>query len=53
MLSLTRREGESVFLFVDGKTIEVHLHYADWGEARIAFDAPDDVQILREELIKK
>ena len=50
MLALTRREGESIFLFVDGKTIKVKLSYADYGEARLAFDAPEDVKILREEL---
>ena len=51
MLTLTRREGESIFLFVDGKTIEVDLSMIDGHQAKISIDAPQEVDILREELL--
>lgn len=51
MLTLSRRIGESIILYLDnGKTIEVRLDRTDGSQARISIGAPKDVKILREEL---
>ena len=53
MLALTRREGESIILTVDGKTIKVELHQIRNGQAKVAIDAPKEVEIVREELLNQ
>jgi len=50
MLVLTRREGESILLLVDGKTIEVNVSRIQGSHAKISIDAPREVEIVREEL---
>ena len=53
MLRLTRREGESVKLIdrYTGKVIAtvVLIEFLEGGSARLGFDAPYNVQILRDD----
>ena len=53
MLILGRREGESIYIHVDGmELIRIELNrITDWGQARIGIDAPIHVDIVREELL--
>lgn len=60
MLMLDRKAREAVVLRdrETGRilaTVTVATVHGHWGTARVklAFDAPDDVEILREELIRK
>jgi carbon storage regulator len=48
MLVLTRKPGEKIV--IDGQ-ITITLLSSEAGRARIGIDAPDDVRILREELL--
>ena len=47
MLVLTRREGERVLI---GDNIIIEINEISKGQVRIAFDAPEDIKILREEI---
>lgn len=50
-LILTRKTGESIILKLeDGRQIKVTLSEIRRNQARIAFDAPLEIEILREEL---
>lgn len=49
MLILQRRPGESLVI---GDNITITVVSVDGGRARLAISAPDDVSILRSELIK-
>lgn len=53
MLSLTRKVGQRVRLRApDGTVVWVVLYEVEsGGKARIAFDAPPGVEVLREELL--
>jgi len=48
MLILTRRAGESVVINGD---IKIRILKNENGQVRLGFDAPDEVVILREELL--
>lgn len=48
MLVLSRRVGESTRL---GKDIKVHVLGINGNQVRIGFEAPDEVTILRSELV--
>lgn len=50
MLVLSRKTGESVQI---GDNIVVRVVEVKGGRVRLAFDAPNDVQILREELAEQ
>ncbi len=50
MLTLNRKEGESIILTLNDQRIEIVLTEAKLGQAKLSIDAPDDVLILREEL---
>ena len=51
MLTLTRKEGESILLYLeDGNTIEIRLDETKGNQAKISLAAPKPVKILREEL---
>jgi carbon storage regulator CsrA len=50
-LVLTRTESQAVVLAVDGRRIRIEVARVAGGEVRLAFDAPDDVVIWREETI--
>jgi len=53
MLILARRQDESlIFKTPDGKEIKVMILDLNNGRARIGIDAPSDVEILREELLR-
>lgn len=48
MLVVTRRLGECIHI---GQDIRVMVVRIDGGQVRIGIEAPDDVQVLREELL--
>ncbi len=50
MLILTRRNKESVIIDGDIKVIVLGL---DRGQVRLGFEAPEDVNIMREELLEE
>ena len=54
MLTLSRKRGESVVLTLpDGSTIRVTVaHLGDY-QTRLAFEAPPEVRIMREELLTR
>jgi len=51
MLVVTRQEGETVHLQLGTESVVVKLVWIDRGRARIGFDAPAAVKILRGELM--
>ena len=56
MLTLARREGETIILTIDGmEPIRIQLSTIDKRrrQARIAIEAPDEVEIWREELVEE
>ena len=55
MLTLRRKEGESIQLIVDGKVITVKVSTINCQNSRnvqLSFDAPDEVRIVRTELLE-
>ena len=50
MLSLNRKEGESIILTFNDQRIEILLSEAKHGQAQLSIDAPEEILILREEL---
>ena len=54
MLILTRRPGESLILELPtGERIKVTVLEVKGNQIRIGTDAPDDIAIVREELLEK
>lgn len=54
MLGITRKQGEAVVLSQDGKTLAtITIKEARSGRIRILFDCPDDVRVVRAELLRK
>lgn len=54
MLVLSRKRKEAVRLILpDGREIRVVFCYWQNGQARLGFEAPTDVRIMREELIEE
>ena len=51
MLVLTRREDESITLITDQGKIEVIVTKINKSQVQIAIDAPDEVEIVRTELL--
>jgi len=54
MLVLTRREGESLLLVNEGtgERIELHILEINGTTVKVGTDAPDNITILRDELVK-
>lgn len=50
MLVLTRRIGETLVI---GDNIKITVNEIDRGKIRLAIDAPRDVKVLREELLRQ
>ena len=50
MLTLERKEGESIVIYNDDLEIEVVVKTSKNGRAKIQIDAPDEFQIMRKEL---
>lgn len=51
MLGLTRREGEEVHLILeDGREIRLVLRHINGRQARLLFEAPQSIRILRAEV---
>jgi len=54
MLILTRRVGETIIIqTADGERIEVTVLAVKGNQVRIGTEAPDDVHIVREELLAR
>ena len=53
MLKLSRKEAESITLFTDQGEIVIHIRKIRGSQVRIAVDAPDDVNVVRTELLDK
>jgi carbon storage regulator len=54
MLILTRRVGETVIIELPtGEKIQVAVLGVKGNQLRIGTEAPDDIQIMREELLEK
>jgi len=54
MLILTRRPGESIIIELStGERITVAVFGIKGNQVRICTDAPDDIAIVREELLEK
>lgn len=53
MLTLERREGESIYIIQDNKTIEISVKLAKDGKTKLSFDAPAEATIIRGELLSK
>ena len=53
MLKLSRKEAESITLFTDHGEIVVHIGEIRGSQVRIAIDAPDDVDVVRTELLEE
>lgn len=52
MLMLTRKENQSIFLFLpNGESIEVKIAKCEGNQVRVGIEAPQDIEILREELV--
>lgn len=50
MLTLNRKEGESIILTINDQRVIIKLSKAKNGLAKISIDAPEEILILREEL---
>ena len=50
MLTLNRKEGESIIIYKDDVEIKITLSETHSGYAKISIDAPDEYQIAREEI---
>lgn len=51
MLTLNRKEGESIIIYKDDVEIEIKLSESHNGYAKISIDAPGEYHIAREELL--
>ena len=51
MLTLNRKEGESIIVYKDDVEITITLSETHSGSAKITIDAPQEYTILREELL--
>ena len=52
MLVLSRRPHESIVITALGRTIRVKVVDIRGDRVRLGFDAPDEVEILRQELVQ-
>ena len=50
MLSLTRRSGQTIVLQTETEEIKIHFHLDD-KQIKVAIDAPEEVRIVRKELL--
>ena len=51
MLTLNRKEGESIIIYKDDLKITIILSEIKGKHAKISIDAPDEYHIAREELL--
>lgn len=50
MLTLERKEGESIVLYNDDLEIEVVIQTVKNGRVKVQIDAPDEISIVRKEI---
>jgi len=50
MLTLERKEGESIVLYNDELEIEVVIQTVKNGRVKVQIDAPDEINIVRKEI---
>ncbi|MCM8921433.1 MAG: carbon storage regulator [Candidatus Thiodiazotropha sp.] len=53
MLSLTRKDGESLVFRFDDFEFTLIVSKPSSGQTRLIIDAPDDVQVFREEVLER
>lgn len=53
MLLLSRKPGQSVQIILDGKITTVTLLGVNGGQVRLGFTAPEEVSIVRTELLER
>ncbi|MCG8043800.1 MAG: carbon storage regulator [Candidatus Thiodiazotropha endolucinida] len=53
MLSLTRKDGESLVFRFDDVEFTLIVSKPRSGQTRLIIDAPDDVQVFREEVLER
>ena len=53
MLKLSRREGESFILYTTDGVILITFEEMRGNQANVSIDAPDEVDILRSELVEE
>ncbi len=53
MLVLRRKVGDSIFIDTSDGPIEIRLIWIGQNAARIGVNAPDDVEILRGEIVER
>lgn len=53
MLLLSRKPGESIEIVLDGKVVTVRLLGITGNQVRLGFTAPNDVAIMRTELLEQ
>lgn len=51
MLTLERKEGESIILYNDKLEIEVVIQTVKNGRVKVQIDAPEEIEIIRSELV--
>ena len=51
MLVLTRRISEKLIITANGETIEVAVLGVNGNQVKVGIDAPDHIEIMREELV--
>ena len=50
MLTLERKEGESIVLYNDDLEIEVVIQTVNKGRVKVQIDAPNEIHIVRKEI---
>ncbi len=50
MLTLERKEGESILIQHEGQELRIKVRQGNGGKIKVDFDGPTDFVILREEL---
>lgn len=50
MLTLNRKEAESIILTINDQKVKILLSESHTGYAHISIDAPEEILIMREEL---
>lgn len=53
MLTLSRKENEAIILYTSDGPITLCISSIQHNQVRVSFDAPDNVNIVREELLSR
>lgn len=53
MLTLSRRQGEYFLLETSDGPIEIYISHIQANQVKITFDLPDEVEVIRGELLEQ